>query len=87
MSECDGSTDFVGDAEGSCDGDVVLDEEVGGGVGGAPDELGNLEDCEGSFEGLGDAVVEGREGEVGVLISTVSKSAVLGCLDGGRKER
>ena len=59
------------------DGDVVLDEEVGGGVGGAPDELRDLQDCEGAFEGLRDAVVEGGEGEVGVLLSVVSWYSIL----------
>lgn len=57
----------MNDGVGGLEGDVVAEEEMCGGVGGAPDELGDLEDCEGAFEGGGDAVVEGAEGVVGVL--------------------
>ena len=63
------------DCVGCLQRDVVAEKEVGGGVGGAPEELGDLEDREGAFQGGGDGVVEGAEGVVGVLIPLVSHAA------------
>ena len=59
--------DGVGDGEGCLYGDVVLDEEVCGGVGGAPDKLADLEECQDALEVCWDFVAEGVEGVVGVL--------------------
>lgn len=66
----DGGQGFAnnsGDLVRGGDRDVVLNEEMGGGVGGAKQELGDLEGGEGAFDGRWHAAVEGGEGEVGVL--------------------
>ena len=83
----DGSTslagrplDCVDDLEGGIDGHVVLDEQVESRVGGAEDELGDLDGSESALECGGDAVAESRESEVGVLdwiLVSVKFTAVL----------
>ena len=70
--------DGVGDGEGCLDGDVVLYEEVCGGVGGAPDELADLEECQDALEVCGDFVAEGVEGVVGVLFCVLVVELTLG---------
>lgn len=52
---------------GGVDRAAVGNEEVGEGVGGTDDKLGDLEEGEDAFKGLGSFDVEGGEGVVGVL--------------------